>query len=72
MPFISANIKVVERCAFCKYWYDPTNSYITPKSPSINLWGFDTKAKCKCLKRNYEMSAGSCCPHYELKLPINK
>ena len=22
-----------KRCAFCKYWYDPTNQYIRPQNP---------------------------------------
>ena len=32
------NIKHVKKCAFCKNWYDPTNSAITPKSPAIGMW----------------------------------
>ena len=26
-----ANIKTAKHCAFCKYWYDSTNSAIEPK-----------------------------------------
>ena len=31
------NIKHVKKCAFCKKWYDPTNSAIAPKSPVIGM-----------------------------------
>ena len=68
---MSVNIKVVKHCAFCKNWYDPTNRYINPKASNINLWEFDPKARCKCLKRNYEMPAGGCCSNYDLKLLLN-
>ena len=65
---IAANIKHVKKCAFCKYWYDPTNSAIEPKSPAINVWQYDEKAKHMCMKKNYDMSAGAFCSRYECKL----
>ena len=66
------NIKTTKKCAFCKYWYDPTNSAINPKSPKNNLWEYDEKAKCMCLQRNYDMSADTSCGEYKLKLEIMK
>ena len=54
---MTVNTKTVKKCAFCKYWYDPTNSAISPRSPKINLWEYDDKAKCKCLQKNYDMKA---------------
>lgn len=48
---MTVNTKTVKKCAFCKYWYDPTNSAISPRSPKINLWEYDDKAKCKCLQK---------------------
>lgn len=65
-----SNIKVAKRCVFCKYWYDPTNSAISPRAPQINLWNFDEKAKSKCLKKNIEMKAIGFCGKYECKLEI--
>lgn len=65
------NIKSIKRCAFCKYWYDPTNEYITPKTPKVNLWEFDNSAKCMCMQRNVKIAAGNAaCQKYECKIPI--
>ena len=66
----TANIKTAKKCAFCKYWYDPTNSAISPRSPKINLWEYDDKCKKKCLQKNYDMSANAFCGKYECKLEI--
>ena len=66
----TVNIKTIKKCAFCKYWYDPTNSAIKPRSPKINLWEYDDKAKCMCLKKNFEMHSSAFCGDYELKLNI--
>lgn len=64
------NIKNIKKCAFCKHWYDPTNSAIAPKSPSIGLWEIkDTNQKCLCLKKNIKMPATAFCSSgYEAKL----
>jgi len=59
---MNVNIKMVKRCAFCKFWYDPTNSAISPKNPKIGIWDIvDTNKKSKCLKKNLNMRAGSFC-----------
>lgn len=56
------NIKTIKRCAFCKNWYDPTNSAIAPKSPAIGLWEIkDINQKCMCLKKNILMSSNAFC-----------
>ncbi len=65
---VSANIKYVKKCAFCKYWYDPANTAIQPKSPTINMWLYDESVKNKCLKRNVDIRASSFCGKYECKL----
>lgn len=40
------------KCAFCKYWYDPTNSNISPKSPNMGVWQIlDTTKKLLALRR---------------------
>lgn len=67
---ITVNIKTIKKCAFCKYWYDPTNSAIFPRSPKINLWDFDTTAKMKCLNKNCDMNANAFCNKYECKLEV--
>lgn len=58
------------KCAFCKYWYDPTNSAISPKAPNIGLWEIkNPNQKNLCTKRNIQMSSyASCGKLYECKL----
>lgn len=62
MSSLVFNIKNIKKCAFCKNWYDPTNSAIAPKAPAINLWKIkDINQKCLCLKKNIQMSANAFC-----------
>ena len=68
-----ANIKTVKKCAFCKYWYDPTNSAIAPVAPNINMWGVATDMyndRKKCIKTNLPKSAVDSCSRFECKLPV--
>ena len=62
------NIKTNKKCAFCKYWYDPTNSCISPVQ--LNFWEYDIKAKQKCLKRGIDKPSTFSCSQYECKVPI--
>ena len=63
------NHKGSGKCAFCKHWYDPTNSAIRPKAPQIGLWEFDPHMKNVCLLHNgSERPAFASCPKYECKL----
>lgn len=57
-----------QRCAFCKYWYDPINQYIRPQNPKNNLWKFETTARCLCLKCNLQKGAGMRCDKFDNKL----
>jgi len=66
---MKANIKTDKRCAFCKYWYDPTQECITPKSGN-NWWEYEPTKKRKCLKLNIDKIANASCNKYECKLPI--
>ena len=66
---IKGRIKI---CAFCKYWYDPTNAAISPVNPRSGLWEYDREAKCPCLKqanaRNLRPSYAQGCDKYECKI----
>lgn len=62
------SIKTTKLCAFCKYWYDPTNQYIQPSNPSCYMWKYETSAKCMCMKKNIQMEAGFNCSQYVCKL----
>lgn len=56
------NAKIMKKCAFCKHWYDPTNSAIAPKAPVIGLWEIkDINQKSMCLKKNIQMPANAFC-----------
>ncbi|MBQ6702981.1 MAG: hypothetical protein IJN17_08530 [Clostridia bacterium] len=70
MASVNVSIKNNKKCAFCKYWYDPANSAISPKAPAIGLWQIkDINQKCMCLKKNIPMPAGTFCSNnYECKL----
>ena len=70
MPPLTVNIKNTNFCAFCKHWYDPTNSAIEPKNPIVGLWKIrDDKQKNLCLKKNLPKAAHSTCGSgFELKL----
>ena len=60
----------VRRCAFCKYWYDPTNQHIQPSYPNQGIWKFDEKAKAMCLKKNIEMHSTTQCSKFECKIEV--
>jgi hypothetical protein len=66
----TANVKHTKICAFCKYWYDPTNQHIKPKNPMGGFWEFDDKAVCKCLMLSLPKRANASCPKYEAKVPV--
>ena len=62
MPSLIVNIRQIKKCAFCKYWYDPTNSAIEPKSPAIGLWQIkDINQMCMCMKKNIKTQANAFC-----------
>lgn len=56
-----------KKCAFCKYWYDPTNSAIRP-SFGRGVWEYDADAKCKCRVKNRDTKGFESCPKFESKL----
>lgn len=65
---ISINREGVKLCAFCKYWYDPTNQNIAPKRPVHGIWEYDAKAKCTCLLKSTQTNGKDFCNKYECKL----
>lgn len=68
LPMMSVNVKLCHKCAFCKHWYDPTNSHIQPKSPRINLWQYDHRATSYCDVKKIDIKADLFCSKYECKL----
>lgn len=58
----------MKKCAFCKHWYDPTNSAINPKVPNIGIWQYDGDVRKKCLLKNIDQKGGAFCSKFEIKL----
>lgn len=65
---INVNSGTGEKCAFCKHWYDPSNTAISPKNPSIGLWYCDDKKVSKCLIKNMNKRACASCNKFISKL----
>ena len=65
---INIKSKMMKKCAFCKHWYDPTNSAINPKMPNMGIWEYDGNARKKCLIRNVEQKGGEFCKKFEIKV----
>lgn len=68
----SFNVKGERKaCAFCKYWYDPTNSAISPVNPLSGMWEYDPAAKSYCTIHQGPAIAlaNNRCPKYECKIP---
>ena len=63
-----ASLRVNKMCAFCKHWYDPTNSAIEPKAPQLGIWQYDEKAVKKCLLKGLNTPARQSCKKYECKV----
>lgn len=62
------NVRRVGRCAFCKYWYDPANSAISPRAVQMGLWEFKEGEKRKCTKKNLDTLSGGYCGFYQCKV----
>ena len=65
---INIKSKMMKKCAFCKHWYDPTNSAINPKVPNMGIWEYDYNARRKCLIKNTEQKGGEFCKRFEIKI----
>ncbi len=68
--WMTVNIKAesVKKCAFCRNWYDPTNTAIRPKSPAVGIWEFDPSVTKPCTVRPGERKAFYQCPDFVCKL----
>lgn len=64
---VTASSKKNKYCAFCKHWYDPTNSAIKPLL-GRDMYSIDGGISLKCIKRNLIIPALSTCRSFELKL----
>lgn len=42
----------IKKCAFCKYYYDPSYTVISPKKGQKNVWEYENNIKRPCRLRN--------------------
>ena len=68
MQLVNVKTNRITKCAFCKHWYDPTNSAIVPKQPAAGFWEYDSMAKNKCMIRGVEMAGMQSCGKFESKV----
>jgi len=62
----SSQMKV---CAFCKYWYDPSNSVIAPKHGVRNHWEYETGEVRICsVVGNHNRKSENRCSKFESKI----
>ena len=62
-----ANVRNSKICAFCKSWYDPSNSHLNPVNTVSGFWEYESDAKCKCLKTNLEKFSWNSCTKFQSK-----
>lgn len=68
MTQININGNAKKRCAFCKHWYDPTNSAIRPLNPNVGLWEYERDKDNFCAIAKAKRHAWVSCPKFEFKL----
>ena len=59
----------IKKCAFCKYYYDPSYTVISPKKGQKNVWEYENNIKRPCrLRNNMEMQSHMCCSKFESRI----
>lgn len=67
MGWNQAYPKTQKYCAFCKNWYDPTNSAIRPKVGEV--WEYDNYVQKRCLVLKIQKFASTGgCKEYRCKI----
>lgn len=61
-----ANNITSKKCAFCKNWYDPTNSAIKPCGTIT--WEYDMEMKCMCRVKKVLKKGFQSCSQFESKI----
>lgn len=62
------NIRFSKLCAFCKYWYDPTNLAIRPQNTVAGTWQYEDNIWNICQLRGTKSRSGGGCIKYEGKI----
>jgi hypothetical protein len=67
-----ANVKYARLCAFCKFWYDPTNAHIKPRNPMGGFWEYDAQAVSLCQIWSLKKRSNASCPKFVAKMHVPK
>ncbi|MBR1865569.1 MAG: hypothetical protein IJ801_03590 [Lachnospiraceae bacterium] len=59
------NIRNARLCAFCRHWYDSTNSAIQPMNPRSVYWEYDPQAEQMCMEKNRKRRGFEACWKYK-------
>ena len=68
MPETNLNMPNLKKCAFCSYWYDPTNAAIRPINAVTGTWWYDNQMKSQCLLKGSNRKGGEFCNSFKMKL----
>lgn len=62
------NINKTNKCTFCKYWTDLSNTNIKPKSPDGKIWEYESSTCNICSKGKGKRRASSTCKEFKNKI----
>ena len=68
MQLVDIKHSRVTKCAFCRYWYDPTNSALIAKNPAAGFWEYDQQMRKRCSMMNAETAGCQTCGKFEMKM----
>ena len=68
MGWMTCNVNHCSYCAFCRYWYVPTNSDISPVAPAQGMWKVNMQAKSLCTLKNTKPGATHRCEKFQSKI----
>ena len=68
MQLVNIKEHKIEKCAFCRNWYDPMNAAIRPRSAEAGFWEYDPLMKAQCQVRNAETTGTYGCSRFVSKL----
>lgn len=68
MQLVDIKHSCITKCAFCRYWYDPTNSALIAKNPAAGFWEYNPRMRNRCSMMNAETAGCQTCGKFEMKM----
>ena len=68
MTLVNIKDHRINKCAFCRHWYDPRNEALIPKSPAAGFWAFDPQRRAQCTLKNMTTAGCQSCSRFEEKM----